>query len=207
MPYPAHTARIVLHATVAGVEEMQTGFWVQYDASASPLDAQAIANEMAPLATTFLEAIQQQYYQTVVWDRVDVYTYDAAGTKASGQGVAAINVAGTLTDNGAALDTCGVLTLLSGLPGRSRRGRMYLPYHAAISNGSTLSAAYMGARANALVDFFDGVNTTAGAIAASIVSAKLTASFPVTGVQYDTVPDVQRRRVNQLSSARTTVPV
>jgi hypothetical protein len=204
MPYPANTARVVLHATVGGTEEMQTGFWIH---TATAADAQDLATELAPLVTTFLQATQNGTYQTVTWDRLDVYTYTGGSTKAAGQGTATLAVTGTTSGNGPALDTCGVLTLLTGLPGRSRRGRMYLPYHLPIANGTTMADATMNARANALVDLIDAVNTAQGGIAVSVVSGTLGQYFPVTGVQYDLIPDVQRRRVNQLTGARTTVPV
>lgn len=205
MPYPAHCARVVMHASIGGSEEIVTGFWIQFDQSAGPIDVQGVAEELQPFVNGFLGQEAGTMYQTVQWDRLDVYGYDVAGTKATSQGTVPLNTPGTLATAGAALDTCGVMTLLTGAPGRSRRGRMYLPFHPAIANGTTLADALMTARAGHLKTLFNSVNSAEGQIAVSVVSAKNGTSAPVTEIGWDTIPDVQRRRVNQLVAVRQTL--
>lgn len=95
-----------------------------------------------------------------------------------------------------------VITLLTGDPGASRRGRMYFPPLAvnALTGGGQVTAGYLDVLADCMQDFFNDFNadaTVAGtAFVASDVLQQLNA---VTSIRVGSVVDTQRRRRNELT--------
>lgn len=106
--------------------------------------------------------------------------------------------------------TSMVVSLLTGFPGRSRRGRVYLPY--------TLSSLASGARFSpvqitpVLTGFAALLARFATASAdpdfnAVVWSRKLGTTLPITSIAIGDIPDVQRRRRDALPEIYTTQPV
>lgn len=96
--------------------------------------------------------------------------------------------------------TAIVATLLSGLPGRSYRGRMYLP-----CTGATLQVNHQlqATRAQGIATSVAGILSAVNAFASGgpfgvAAVAGLQGRIPVSSVRVDTEPDIQRRRADKL---------
>jgi len=106
--------------------------------------------------------------------------------------------------------TCLVATLLTGLAGRSRRGRVYLPATAlGVSattlqqNGSPISYAQHMALWLSTFNSLPGNLPGDPAVPAVVVSRTTSAFNPVTSVRMDSIFDVQRGRQNKFIAATT----
>lgn len=197
---------MVLHGTMAGGEIWETGFWMSdtgvTDASLANALAQIIAgtlnanDESGALAQMALEF----WTLAITWTEVRVYGYPAGGTKASFVGSyelpAGVTGTGTTTLPN---QVCLVLTLNTGLAGRSHRGRMYIPISKATLDGtSELTSQLLTDFVTTWRTFFSDVNASdTGQIV--VVSQHLGAFFPLSSVKADSRLDIQRRRANQQS--------
>lgn len=96
-----------------------------------------------------------------------------------------------------------VVTLLTGLPGRSFRGRMYLPMTGgALGTNHQLTQANVTDLVTAGKAFFDGLNTDAASLAyGSVCVHGRAGDIEVESIRIDSEPDVQRRRANKLQPA------
>lgn len=97
-----------------------------------------------------------------------------------------------------------VVSLHTGFPGASKRGRMYFPpfgVSAGTSNARVASAC-VTALTSAMVNFFQDVNAIAG-LAVNVYSTTVDQLTPVTQVRVGDVFDTQRRRRNELVEAYT----
>lgn len=136
---------------------------------------------------------------------VDAYLYGGgSGAPASLQ--ASIDYATPLVGGSSTAhptQTSIVVTLLTGLPGRSFRGRMYLPMTGgALGSNHQLVQANVTDYAAAAKAFMDGVNSDAVVPDFGRVSVAGSAGpIPVTSVRVDSEPDVQRRRANKIQAA------
>lgn len=95
-----------------------------------------------------------------------------------------------------------VVSLRSGNPGASRRGRMYFPPLGVIaaSPAGGLTATAQDALADAMQDYFNTFNSDVGiAGTAFIASDALQTLFAVTQIQVGSIYDTQRRRRNELT--------
>lgn len=190
MPIPANCARVVLAGSSAGGEDWSTGFWLSSGAPAQTI-LDAIDNEaVEPFFTTISDAI----FTTWTFRSLSVYSYAAGGNAASSQAVKAENIAGQQNTNGSPFSTALVVSLLSGRPGRSGRGRMYLPYHRSIGGTGHVSGtdpALFGGAVNTMLSTIRG---NADGLTPVIMSRTHTELSPITSVRVDDLPDTQRRR-------------
>jgi hypothetical protein len=201
VPIPAQSIRVILHASQTSGEELQTGYWIAIPTPVDQAGLDSLAAELAGYANVMLNAIASQIYSSVTWDRLDLYYYPAGGPHAGMQSTHTLSSVGLATAAGPALDTCGVVTLETGRPGRSYRGRMYLPWHVGIPGGVEFDGSTVTTRLDAVKAMLDSVNTGRGH-AVSVMSSARGSNTPVTGISMDTIPDVQRRRVNKLPATR-----
>lgn len=144
---------------------------------------------------------------------VSGYVYDAGGNLVEQAITTSAPVAGT------ALATLPhssaiVASLLTGIPGRSYRGRLYLPLAGAqISTvdmllPSTSRQTIADEVAEALDELRSaGYDVGADGLDPVVVSTTLTLSTPITQVRVGSVPDVQRRRRNALIETYSTATV
>lgn len=105
------------------------------------------------------------------------------------------------------------VSLLTGAPGRSNRGRMYLPALTSASNATnangTITTATQGTIASWAAALIGGINTTGAGTAMTVMvwSRVHQSTRPVTRVQVGNQYDVQRRRQNSTPEAYTGVDV
>lgn len=107
-----------------------------------------------------------------------------------------------------------VASLRTGLPGRNRRGRMYLPcLGVAIGGGGLIPTATAGGIAEAAAELLTGINTVVagefGAESRVVVASNTGIGLltPVTSVQVGNVFDTQRRRRSDFTETWQTSPV
>jgi hypothetical protein len=200
MPTPGNTVRAVFSAANTGGEQINTGCWFFLNSTPpSQADLNGIATDLATNWNVLTTNLKGHWYAGVSWQFVNVYYYAGGSNHAAMQAVAALaaNV-GTRAGGGSPIDTCSVVSLRTGFPGRSQRGRMYLPQH------DTVSATTGQIVGTTATDFANNValflNTFSGARPGwgAVVSRTLGSSLPITQVLCDTIPDVQRRRENKM---------
>ena len=99
--------------------------------------------------------------------------------------------------------TAIVATLLSGLPGRSYRGRIYLPLTGIVlQSNHQLTAAQATGIATSVAGIASAVNSFASGGPFGVASiAGLQGRIPISSVRVDTEPDVQRRRADKIVAA------
>lgn len=193
-------ARIVMQGLGPGAEIWQTGLSV----IAAPLPGtqaalQTDCNALEPFFNTFWGSLKSHIYSSFSYTGVKMYAYSGAATRATLQAqTLRTAVAGTLVANSSPIDTSLVASLRTAVPGRSGRGRMYLPCHDVCQ---PTSGNFVG---TASADYALAVKTLANAIAgyssyAVAVVSRTTSNWElVRQVIADNRPDVQRRRENKI---------
>lgn len=140
-------------------------------------------------------------------DGIGIYQYPALPGPASAQ--AGHNFAPQIVGTGDNMpgEVALVATLLSGRPGSSNRGRVYLPLTrvAALEQSGQVSQGTLTALGNALVDVLGDINNALqGATIpndVSIVSATKGTAVKVSSVLIDSKADAQRRREDKIAAA------
>ena len=131
MSIPAGSTKVVLSGVSPQGEIFATGFWlsggaINSEASAN-IAAQAIA-DMTKWTDTGDGSPVKLIGADTQYQTVTVYHYANAGSRAQFIGEAALaGQVGTANQGPLPLQCAVVVSLRTGLPGRSRRGRMYLP--------------------------------------------------------------------------------
>lgn len=209
MPLPSGTVRIVLSGTLAGGEIFSCGFQLRGDGgwSQNQLDA-AVGVAGSSLASNFLTtATLANFPTTTSFRRVQGYLY-AGGTSAVRQSEATFAVktgtASGVLPNQLAL----VVTLNTGRPGRSFRGRMYLPGPAAIPLSSTdgqMIGTNLDGLCTTLQGCFQGIRDGAGGAPVVVASSKQGAMTTVTAIKIDSKVDTQRSRAQTQQILRSSV--
>jgi hypothetical protein len=199
MGIPADTYRVVLSGRLSGGEIFETGFWVQ---GSSPDDQPSVTAQAGDWATFFggsQVGIVKLLNTTSQYDKVTVYSYPTGGPHAAFIGEHAMApLVGTGTQNHGD-QTCLVMTLRTGQAGRRHRGRMFLPANGCSMDGNALvTSSQVSDAVDALAGMFTAYNGPAApASRVVVVSSAASAAFPVTSVDADLRPDVQRRRANK----------
>ena len=144
--------------------------------------------------------------------KVRCYYYPSETSEAAAGGessLTAIAGSGTVTQpNQSTL----CYTLLTGLPGRSNRGRMYWPFlTATMGSGGKISTSSVTlvARATAFASMLNGITAVAptSGLKAAVVSKTALTVTTVTAVRVGDVMDTQRRRSDTLVEATGIVPL
>ena len=199
--------RVVIKGTGIGSEVWQTGFWT---VAGTPPSTQAQLNTdcaaIAAFVSTWWTTVKAFVYGTYALTEVDMYQYVSPSTHASLQAQTVLSaVAGTLVTPASPVDTCCVVSIRSGQPGRSGRNRMYVPDHQTISNGtgtfSGTSYSSIGTATKALFSSVAGYSSYVPVVA----SRTMNQWFQPTAFDTDNKPDVQRRRENKLTPTATQV--
>lgn len=198
---PAGSTHVVLSGTAPQGEIFATGFWLTGGAINSEASAGVAAQAIADLAKW--DDTGTGHPATFVgtdtsFDTVTVYHYANAGQTAQFIGEASLGPRpGQANQGPLPLQCCYVVSLRSGLPGRSRRGRMYLPctnqsltaHQLDETDTDAISAWWKG-----YFDELNGLGDTVGTLA--VVSKTLTSQVAVTSLIVDSRLDIQRRRAN-----------
>lgn len=142
--------------------------------------------------------------------QVDAYAYGATGP------AIAVGQSPVVDVNGGAsaqlpYQTCSVFTLRTGLAGASFRGRSYWPAIGAEvgSNGEFQGDTTPGQTASRFAGLLEGIADAAlftAPFRPVVYSPTRDLVTPVTSVEWDTVPDIQRRRADAITGTRTASP-
>lgn len=167
---------------------------------------QAQANMIEPLVNTWWTSVKTKVDPSYSYTGISIYQYIAPVTVAQLQArVDRTAVPGTLANGGCPIDTAMVHTLGTGIPGRSTRGRMYVPYHDACVVGTGLwPTAQPATWAGFLKTLLNGI-TGGSAFVPVVISRTHGTQNPITSIKVDNKPDVQRRRENRLNASATAV--
>lgn len=99
------------------------------------------------------------------------------------------------------LQTSLVCSLLTGAPGRSNRGRMYWPMTGFGLTGHQLTTAQAQGTATPLATMLSGISQQALTVLTQRLSVTgIRGSRAVTSIRIDTIPDIQRRRVDKIGA-------
>jgi hypothetical protein len=197
----------VIKGTGPGSEIWQTGFWTSaVTPPGTQAQLQTDCNAIAAFVTTWWTAIKVSIYSSYALTEVDMYQYVAPSTVASLQAQTVLTASpGTNATPGSPIDTCVVVSLRSAVPGRSNRGRMYLPYHstAAVATGLFVNSNTdnYGTATKALMTSVAGY----ASYVPVVVSRTHSTWQPLAAIDTDNKPDVQRRRENRLLPSHTQV--
>nr|CRY97315.1 hypothetical protein [uncultured prokaryote] len=201
MSYKSGTIKYTLNGTLNGGEVFSFGFQTEVDGSPSQTQVDAGLGLITEwLGSTDSLGIRQHMSTNLKFTSCTAYGY-AGGSSASVQSEGTLNIPGTHSDGPELPNQCAVVaSLLTGKPGRSKRGRSYLPLlsdpqfqgQMAPSTCTQIAEAY----ANLMNAYLDG---TASGLPQTPVVASITHGYntPLTEVRVDTRWDVQRRRAAQ----------
>lgn len=137
-----------------------------------------------------------------------LYYRNGQAAEFSGIHVASPAVAGTSSSR-SPLQMCLCVTTLTGRPGASFRGRMYLPTPGMpLDTNHRFTVGSLTAVVNSLKQVM-GAGTVDGQYGPPVVVSRTKGiATQITNLRYDLRPDIQRRRANrQATGARTTVTV
>jgi len=216
MPIPANTLRFSIRGNLPGNEIWNCSFWLRpTGAATAPSDGTAADALLTTLKgvthwATFKAQILANLRATggIVEERL--YCYPTTGTTAAAVAVQSDVAAGTSTGGTLPNQCAVVVTLLTGVAGRSQRGRVYLPLSggAVSTTDGQLTNTLPTLRAE-LANWNKDMALLASGWAIYVVSQTRTSSLPVVQCKIDTRVDVQRRRANRqaaTSSATTAMP-
>jgi len=206
---------VVFAGHLGGGEKFACGFWLNGNA---PIN-QAAANLLAStLATSWAADLKLKLCGLLStdcgYDTVTVYGYPTGGPKASTIGQANLSGGVGTGTNTNYNQVAAAATFLTGNPGRSNRGRTYVPLTGKIpstgSSGPIIDSTSMGNVSTGWATFFTNWNTAHGSAMGvpSVVSITASVANPITAVRCDARADIQRRRANkQAIPAQTTTAV
>lgn len=207
MPALGTYQRVVIKGTGPNSEIWQTGFST---AAVTPPTTQAglqtDCTAISAFITTWWNAIKGSIYSSYALTEVDMYQYVAPSTVATLQAQTVLTAnPGTSAATGSPIDTALVTSIRSAVPGRSHRGRMYVPCHAGcqVANGmftGTPNVTY-GTALKALFTSVAGYSSYVPVV----VSRTHNTWDAVASLVTDNKPDVQRRRENKLIPTNTQV--
>lgn len=206
MAIPLYAIRSTITGSLPGGDIFECSQW--FDGTAIGNDFtkfQAFAGVVVGSITGNLltTAVKALYNVGVTFDKLDCYGYPNGGPHAGLHWQVAIGAAGSSSTLALPNQVATVVTLLTGRPGRSYRGRTYLPpvHTAAMLGTNQLSTANATTLANAYAGYLQGVHDSSSGAPAVVSSSKLGAMTLINAVQVDTVFDTQRRRRNKVVAA------
>lgn len=201
MPIPQGTVKMVVSGTLPGGEIFSHGYQLNGNSGWSQTQLDAVLGvAVGGLTNNFLTTSVKAFFSTqTVWTKVRAYLIGAGGATILQSESATLNLAGTAAASPTPNQCALVATLLTGFPGRSKRGRSYLPGPSAgilaagqisQANAQTIAAAFA-----AWMTFHRDHPTNPAAPV--VASATLSATLPMVQVRVDTRLDVQRRRAGK----------
>jgi hypothetical protein len=198
-------AKVVVRGTLAsGVQDMSFGFWV-LPGSWSDFPTQSQINNVRDDMVSLVPAWLGQSTVKLFWDTLDsfssvsCYGYAATGTTAAVLADGAFTaIPGTAT-TGHPKETSIVVSLRTSLPGRSGRGRFYLP-----ATGVAMSQLGLISGSTTVDDLGDAFEDFCNALQADdyilcVPSFTKSVTTAVSHYVIDNKPDTQRRRMDKIS--------
>jgi hypothetical protein len=213
MALPANTIKTVISGTLAGGEQFAFGFQAQGNSD----DAQFALTQYQGVVVGALNgnllttSVLALFPTSTVFTTVTSYLYKGGTGAAFTVQTSLSGKAGTASSSALPNQCAIVVSLLTGIPGRSTRGRAYLPGFASVSMGGVTGQLQTGGVAqvcNAFAAMLSGIKDTTNGRSPVIASATHGLMTPITGVAIDTIVDTQRRRRDKLTAvARSTAVV
>lgn len=196
MARPNSVSRVLINGHLPQGEIFTWGFWMggaPTDQASAQTWVNGVRDEFQIHAKT---ALCGELPSTAGYDSVTLYSYPSSGSGAAFVAEATIATgAGTSTDPLLPLQCAWVVTLRTGLPGRSRRGRMYIPIIAESLTAHQLTQGQLDSLLGSVQDFIQGVdNLTTGTNVVVVSQVGAGQANNVTEVSADSRLDIQRRR-------------
>lgn len=201
MAVPAGATRCVINGQALNQEIFQTGFWLIDNAPVNQAAATDLATQLVlSAATDLIPQAKTLITNGSSYLGLTVYAYPSGGTQSQyiGQANFASPVVGTASAQ-MPLQVSMCVTLLTGVAGRTNRGRMFLPANGAPLNLSQFTTTQVDSVCLAVATFIKNWNSAHGAAFGNIgvVSSTRGSSRKMTAVKVDSRPDIQRRRANR----------
>lgn len=213
MAVPTGTRRFNITASIAGGEIMVHTL----HAASSAEDLQVATNRMvtawSDMITTAVggDAPQQNLANTTIYQSVDAYVLDSAG-HATQQATAQFP-AGTIAGVSNSIlpnEVAMCLSLITAVPGRTARGRLFMGGLAAstLTSAGRFKPGVCDTFAHSFAGFVYGLSAPGpGGIVLAVLSKTAGRLNNITSVKVGDVPDVQRRRRNRLFESYSSRPV
>ena len=204
MSIPAHATRIIIAGHLRGGEIFSFGQWFD---PGTALTHSTLGDLVTTCKTAFdstlRPALQARMTASDGGDSVSGYYYDGSGPRAADQYTIPDAWVGSASAANVPGDMCAVVTTLTGRPGRSYRGRAYLPWTGPGLINGQFTSSDCTALANAYQSWLTTVKTATTPFANAnpvICSQTKSVLTPVTQVKVDSKPDVQRRRLEKVAA-------
>lgn len=198
----ASSLRLVLFGTTAPSEIWETGVWLTGATATTQEATQAAVDAAQSGMVNLLVAIKARLSVDGAYAGLRAYSYPQGGTSAS---FVAENTTGAGAGTGTGLlpvQTCMVVTLLTGAAGRRNRGRMYFPaYGETLTGDSQFNIGSTDSLTNTLATWFENLKGGNNVGVPSVYSKIAGSARPINLIRADTRPDVQRRRANRLAAS------
>lgn len=206
MPIPAGATHIVIAGTLPNGEEFSFGYWVDSGTvNQTGLNGIQGSASLALVNNFLTTGVKALFYTGIVFTSLTAYYYDGGSTAALVSGGAlSPSVAGTGAAQTLPNQIALVVSLLTGLPGRRRRGRAYLPPVIITAMGSTGLATTSAATTlvNAFASMLSAVKDSPTSPAEPVVMSRVgTSMTPITQCRVDTRFDVHRSRASSETGA------
>lgn len=198
---PNQTVKAIVSGTLPNNEIFAFGFQLDGSGITGQLSLTNLLGVVsASLTNNFLTTgVKALFPSSVTFTTVSLYYYTGGSTAALQAQNAGINTAGTSGSNALPNQCALVVTLQTGVPGRTKRGRSYLPTLAvnAITANGQLTSPTCTLIANAFAAFLEGIKTATNGAQPVVASARSSAKTNITSVRVDSLIDTQRRRRNK----------
>lgn len=201
-------ARLVIRGNILGTQTWSTGIcldavvlsYTQAEVDAFLAAASTLVGSFWTNGTTTTWQNQNSTATTI--SGLALYVYgeggEAAGATIQGEYLYPTALVGT-GNNYKPTQTALVATMLTGVPGRSFKGRSYMPCtSAAIGATHQLTQAQVTALAASWKLLLDGLASVAGADFGDPIVHGSRGSIPITAVRVDSELDIQRRRADKI---------
>lgn len=196
--YQAGTVKVIVGGTLPGGETFAWGYQCLGDPSMTQTQLDSFQGGfVAALTNNFLTTGVKALFSTnTTYRSVKSYLY-GGGSNTILQSLTNITPVSGSSASAALPNQCAiVVTLKSGIPGRSNRGRAYLPMGCAgiLANDGQLTSTQAGTIATAFASMLTAVKSGIAPIQPVVASPTHGSSKNLVSVSVDTRFDVQRRR-------------
>ena len=204
--YTAKTVKIIISGHFASGEEFAFGF----QADGTNITGQSDLDQATTNLAGYIQNTSDNAWLKALISSGDKYEVVTAYKYSGGPTAELVSEADMTAVTGASagqtlpLQCSMVATLLTGRPGRSYRGRMYLPAtNATLSQGQFSSIT--DATAAGVAQLLGQVKNVAPTMQPVVASATVGVMTPIVQVRIDSKIDTQRRRSQSLIPARTSI--
>lgn len=206
MPILSKWLRVVIKGTGPSGEIFQTGFSAVQGTPVSTQSAlQAASDAAEPIIKTFWDACKTTIFSTYAYTGIDVYQYDGGSTTALlHASTVRTPVPGGKTATGSPIDTACVLSTRTSLPGRSGRGRLFMPCHDNVTTAGVFSSTAPAVYAAAFKAMIAPLAAVPPDMVLCVASRTRLEYNVLNKVICDDKPDVLRSRVDRLAPSIVT---